>query len=147
MRKAVLFSFLGILIFAAGMAFAQGPGLWGYGRGPDLMDGYGHGMMAHYGGSYCPNCGAFQGHQGGYGPGPGMMGPGWRGQGWLNQSEECKKFYHDTAALRKDLVNKRFDYLEALRNPATTAEQAAKMEKEIWDLQQKIFSKAPLACW
>lgn len=75
MKKAILFSFLGFMVLAAGIAFAQGPGMGGYGMGPGMMGGYGQGMMGGYGGgNYCPNCGAYQGPQGGYGMGPGMMG-------------------------------------------------------------------------
>jgi hypothetical protein len=155
MKKTFLISLSVLFMFAANLAFAQGPGMMGgygggYGMGPGMMGGQG-------GGNYCPNCGAYQGPQGGYGMGPGMMGPGmmgpgmmgpgWRGRGWANQSEECQKFLNDTAAMRKDLFGKRYEYFEALRNPKTTADQAAKMEKEIWDLQQKIYSKAPQACW
>lgn len=76
-----------------------------------------------------------------------MMGPGWQGRGGANQSEECQKFLNDTASMRKDLFSKRFEYFEALRNPKTTADQAAKMEKEIWEMQQKIYSQAPRVCW
>lgn len=79
--------------------------------------------------------------------GPGMMGQGWRGRGWANQSRDCQKFLNDTATMRKDLASKRFEYFEAPRNPKTTADQAAKMEKEIWELQRNIYSNAPQAWW
>lgn len=158
MKKPILISFLGVLLLAAGAAYAQGG--WGYGMGPGMMGGYGYGMgpgmMGGYGGGYCPNCGAYQGQQGGYGMGPGMMGgygmmgPGYGrgyGRGWANQSEDCQKFLNDSAAARKELYNKRYEYFEAMRNPKTTPDQAAKMEKELWELQQQIYSKAPQACW
>lgn len=136
MKKVLLFSALGLLSVLAIAAYAQGPG---------MMGGYGGG----YGGGYCPNCGAYVGPQGGYGRGPGMMGPGWGGpgRGWANQSEECQKFLSDTASMRKELYNKRYEYFEAMRNPKTTPDQAAKMEKELWEMQQNIYSKAPQACW
>lgn len=87
-----------------------------------------------------------------FGQGPGMMGGGYgMGYGYggrqgYGPSEECQKYFDETAALRKDLHNKRFEYFEALRNPKTKPEEANKFEKEIWALQQEIYSKAPLAC-
>jgi len=95
----------------------------GYGMGPGMMGG-GYGMG--------------RGMMGGYGMGPGMMG------GY--QSEECQKFLDDTAKLRKELHNKRFEYFEAYRNPKTTQETLLKLDKEIYDLQNKIYSAAPLGC-
>jgi hypothetical protein len=147
----------------------------GYGMGPGMMGPgmMGPGMMGPggYGGGYCPNCGYYQGPQGGYGMGPGMMGPGYgggygmgpgmmgqgmmgpgmMGQGWGGQqgfrpSEECQKYFDESAGLRKELHTKRFEYFEAVRNPKTTPETGAKLEKEMWDLQQKIYSKAPANC-
>jgi mono/diheme cytochrome c family protein len=78
---------------------------------------------------------------GGYGMGPGMMGPGYYGY-----SPECQKFYDETLDLRKELNNKRFEYFEALRNPKTTGEDVAKLEREMNGLQNKIYSKAPFEC-
>jgi hypothetical protein len=111
-------------------------GYGGYGPGY----GMGPGMMGGYGGGY-----------GAYGMGPGMMygwggyGPGYgrgRGQGY-NQSEECQKFFDDTAKLRKELQSKRFDYFEAYRNPNTKPDTLAKLDREIRALQEKIYEEAP----
>jgi hypothetical protein len=99
----------------------RGGMMGGYGMGPGMMHGYG---------------------RGGYGMGPGMMGPGYYGQ-----SEACQKFLDENAGLRKELNNKRFEYFEAVRNPKTTADSAAKVQKELRDLHEKIFSKAPQGCW
>jgi len=79
---------------------------------------------------------------GGYGMGPGMMGPG-----YSQQNEACQKFMDESAGLRKDLHTKRYEYFETIRNPKTTPETAAKLEKELRDLQDKIYSKSPQGCW
>lgn len=90
----------------------------GYSMGPGMMHGYG-----------------------GHGMGPGMMGPG-----YYQQSEACQKFLDENAGLRKELNNKRFEYFEAVRNPKTTPDAAAKLEKELRELQEKIYAKAPQGC-
>jgi hypothetical protein len=94
-----------------------------------MMGGYGmgRGMLRGYGG---------------YGMGPGMMG-----HGKYQQNEACQKFLDENAGIRKELNNKRFEYFEVLRNPKTTAEAAAKLGKELRELQEKIYSKAPQGCW
>jgi mono/diheme cytochrome c family protein len=118
-------------IKTAGMYDARG------GMGPGMMGGYGMGP----------------GMMGGYGMGPGMMGGyGMRyrcgmGPESFEQSEECQKFYDDTAKLRKELHDKRFEYFETIRNPKTTMGTAADLRKEIRELQEKIYSKAPIGCW
>ncbi len=104
-------------------------------QGPGMMWG------GQQGWNYCPYCGQDLG-QGGYGMGPGMMGPGYYGK-----NEECQEFFDQNAGLRKELNSKRFDYFEAARNPKTTRESLAKLENEIRDLQEKIYAKAPQACW
>ena len=89
-----------------------------------------------------------------YGRGSGM-GPGWiggygrgynLGPGYYMLSPECQKFYDETAKLRKELSDKSFDYFEALRNPRTTGRVITDLEEELWALQDKIFSQAPLSC-
>ena len=95
----------------------------GVGMGPGRMRGYGTGpeMM------------------GGYDMGPGMIG-------YYSQSQECQKFYDDTAKLRKELHDKRFEYFEVMRNPKSKGETAMKLDREIRELQEKIYSSAPLGC-
>jgi hypothetical protein len=143
-RSVILLTVISVLIIAA-IAYAQGPGM----------------MWGGQGWNYCPYCGQYlgsgmmgpgimgrgmMGMMGGAMMGQGMMGPGMMGPGYY-QSETCQKFFDETAGLRKDLHNKRYDYFEAIRNPKTTPESVAKLEKEIRDLQEKIYSKAPQGCW
>jgi mono/diheme cytochrome c family protein len=110
-----------------------------YGRGPASRGGYGMGRGGNGMGR--------GGMMGGYGMGRGaMMGGYGMGPGYYTYSPECQKFYDDTASMRKELHDKRFEYFEAIRNPKTTGEAAEKMEKEIRELQEKIFSAAPLGC-
>jgi cytochrome c553 len=115
----------------------------GYGMGPGMMGEYG--MMGGYG--------MGPGMMGRYGMGPGMMGrgygmgPGMMGPQYYSQSPECQKFLDETATLRKEFYNKRFEYMEAFRNPKATPETTAKLEKEVRELQEKIFKNAPQGCW
>jgi len=95
----------------------MGQGMMGSGRmGPGMMGGYG----------------------GGYGdcPGAAYFGP----DGW--NSESHQKFLEDTVGLRKELNDKGFEYAEAQRNPNTTREQLASIEKEIIDIRTKLQGQA-----
>jgi hypothetical protein len=80
--------------------------------------------------------------------GPGMMGGygGWGNYGQRTPSEACQKFLADTAGLRKELHTKRFDYYEEMTNPKASPETLSKLDKEIRDLQGKIYEKGPQAC-
>jgi hypothetical protein len=140
----------------------MGPGMMGYGgygmMGPGMMGGHMGGMMGGYGMNPCMMGGGMMGgHMGGYGMmgqghmggmmGPGMMkGYGSRGYdpgSYKEYQEKYQKFMDDTAALRKKLHTKRFEYREALRNPDTTRKSLLKLEKEMMDLQWKIYENAP----
>jgi hypothetical protein len=111
--------------------FDEGYGVpGGYGMGPGMMGGYGMGP----------------GMMRGYGMGPGMMRGYGMGPGFYGLSDECQKFYDDTVKLRKELHDKRFEYFEAVRNPKTTMETLTDLQKEMRELQEKIYSKAPLGC-
>lgn len=139
-RSIICLAVLSIFsVFA--IAYAQGPGMMGSGQ---------------QGWQYCPYCGQSLG-QGGYGMGHGMMGRGgmmggygmghgMMGPGYYGQSEECQKFFDQNAGLRKELNNRRFDYFEAARNPKTTPESLSVLEKEIRELQEKIYAKVPQGC-
>jgi hypothetical protein len=124
--KKVLVILAAITLLGIGaIAYAHGPGGWGGGPG------YGWSMMGPgYGGQMMGP--GFGGHRG---PGYGFMGRG----GYTADS----KFLDETAELRKELHTKRFEYFEALRNPKTTPETIAKLEKEIREIQEKIYEKSP----
>ena len=168
MKKLGLCLMVVSLFTIGAVAYAQGPGMMGpgmigggYGMGPGMM---GSGQQ---GWNYCPYCGQNLGQggygmmgpgmmHGGYGMGPGMMGGygmgpgmmrGGMGPGYYGQSEACQNFMNDTAEQRKELMNKRYDYFEAIRNSKTTPETAAQLEKELREAQEKIYSKAPQGCW
>jgi hypothetical protein len=114
----------------------MGPGMMGQGgygmMGPGMMGQGGYGMM-----------GPGMMGQGGYGmTGQGMMGYGIDpGMMWEYKAKTYKKFLNDTADLRKELHNKKFEYFEILRNPKTKPETITKFEKEIQELQRKIYKK------
>jgi peptidoglycan hydrolase CwlO-like protein len=74
------------------------------------------------------------GMMGGYGMGPGMWGYGY-------QQKAFQKFLDETKDLRKELHNLKFEYFEAVRNPDSKAEDIDKLEKEMKELQKKIFEK------
>ncbi len=74
---------------------------------------------------------------GGYGMGPNMM------RGYQEDVKAYQKFMDDTAGMRKELHNKMFQYSEAYRNPQTNPETVTELEKEIKELQKKIYEKAP----
>ena len=52
------------------------------------------------------------------------------------------KFLADTVQLGKEINDKRFEYQEAPRNPQTTREQLATLEKGIIDLRTQLADKA-----
>lgn len=122
MKKLLIIGLAIVSLLAIGaIAFAHGPGGWGGGHmmGP----GYGSGHMMGPG-------------YGGHMMGP-MMGGGTHGYGY------DQKFLDETTELRKELHNKRFEYFEAVRNPKTTTETITKLEKEIAELEDKIYEEAP----
>ena len=127
--KKVLTGLAIISILAVGaMAFAHGPGGWGGGQ--MMGQGYGGHMMGQgYGGNMM-------------GPGNGGHMRGWGGQGYQGNAADSK-FLDETADLRKNLHEKRFEYYEAVRDPGTTADTLTKLEKEIYTIQEKIREKAP----
>lgn len=145
MKKIIIASVL-IVGLAAGVAYSHGNGRAGYGN---HMMGSGYGMMG--GGN-----GMMGGGYGMMGGGNGMMGgngvggnyndcPGVTssGQGGWN-SETQQKFLDETVDLRKEMNDKRFAYMEAQRNPNTSREQLAELEKEMIDLRTKLSAKAEL---
>ncbi len=114
------------------MGSGMGHGMMGCGMGRGMMgSGMGHGMMG---------CGMGHGMMGS-GMGHGVMGCG-MGHGMMGYNAEFyRKFLDETAGLRKELHSKKFEYFEALRNPKTKNEDITKLEKEIQELQSKIYEK------
>jgi hypothetical protein len=107
---------------------------------PGMMGGYGYGMSPQMMGFYGRQHGMMQG----YGMGPGMMGgygPGEEQPG-SGVSENFKKFLDETKEFRKELHILKFEYGEMLRNPDSTMKKKMDMEKEMFELQQKIQEKA-----
>jgi len=98
----------------------MGGGMMGRGMmgGCDMMGG---GMMG-------------SGMMSGCGMGPGMWGYGY-------QQKAFQKFLDDTKDLRKELHNLKFEYFEAVRNPDSKPEDIDKLEKEMNELQKKIYEK------
>lgn len=115
------------LIFAVGaFAYAHGPGYDGRGGGHMMGQGYGGHMMGQ-----------------GYG---GHMGQGYGGHMQDREgamSEDNKKFLDETKDLRRDLHNKRFEYMELSRNSDTSNDDLIKLEKEIFGIEDSIREKAP----
>lgn len=119
--KTLLVGITVVSVLALGaLAFAHGTGGWGGGHmmGP----GYGSGHMMGPG---------YGGHMGGWG------GPGY------GTAESDQKFLDETADLRRELHEKRFEYFEAQRNPETTNDTLTKLGEEINELQEKIREKSP----
>ncbi len=141
MRKLVIaLAVVGILAIGAA-AFAYGPGWWGGGSMMGRGSGMGYGMMGGGMGPGMMGGGMGYGMMGG-GMGPGMMGGGYgTGRSYATNAYD-QKFLDETKNLRKQLNGKRFEYFEALRNPKTTPDTIAKLEKEITELQKNIYAKA-----
>jgi hypothetical protein len=120
MKKILAVTAIISILAVGAIAFAHGPA-GGWGGGPMMGPGYGGHMMGP----------GYGGHM------TGRMG--WGGQGYGTD----QKFLDETADLRKELHEKRFEYMEAGRDPKTTNDTIAKLEKEIYGLQEKIREKAP----
>jgi hypothetical protein len=50
-------------------------------------------------------------------------------------------FMNQTTDLRKQMMEKRFAYMEAMRNSDTTPQDLIKIEKEMLDLRSKMMDK------
>ena len=125
MKKLLIgISLVSILAFGT-LAFAQGMGGWGGGHMTGSNNG-GNMMGRSYGG-----------HMDGTGYG-GHMG-GSTGQRY----EENQTFLDETADIRRELHEKRFEYAETTRDPNTTIGTMRALEKEMYDLERKINDKAP----
>jgi hypothetical protein len=69
---------------------------------------------------------------------PGLMDYGIGPEMWGYGANRNEKFLEDTVDLRRELLNRKFDYNEALRNRDAKHDDMIKMEKEILELQMKI---------
>lgn len=83
-----------------------------------------------------------QGYMMGEGYGP-CSGPGGGPAACFGGAENDEKFLDETAELRRELHQKRFEYREAVRDPKTEEQTVATLNKEIDELQRKISEKAP----
>ena len=95
--------------------------------GGGIMGGgmMGGGMMSGQGGNWSMGCN-------------GMMGEMLMNQMSPSQQQE---FMNQTVNLRKQMMEKRFAYMEAMRNPNTTPQDLAKIEKEMLKLRSKMMDK------
>lgn len=109
-----------IVALTAGFAYAHGG--WGHGK----QNGYGMMGKGMRGDGNNWNC-------------PGRNGAG--GADWQG-SDQQQTFLNETATLRKQLNDKRFELREASRNPESTAEQLGSLQKEMIDLRTQIGQKA-----
>jgi hypothetical protein len=121
----------------------------GYGMGPQMMGGYGYGMDPNMMGSYGYGMGHMMGgpqmmggwghqgmhHMGGWGMPPCTQGPQYK------TGEEYVKFMDDTRDERRKLHNLMFDYGEVIRSPEPDRQKLQDMQKEIYELRNKIFSQ------
>ena len=129
-----------------GYGYGMGPQMMGgsgYGMGPQMMGGYGYGMhpnmMGGYGYGMHPNMMGGWGHHGmhqmmsGWGMPPctGLQGPS-------KTNEEYTKFLDDTREDRRKLHSLMFDYGEAMRSPEPDKEKLQEMEKEMFELRDKL---------
>jgi len=131
--KKILITISIVSVLAVGaLAFAHGTGGWGGGH----IMGSGHMMEQGYGNHMMGN-----GHMMGQ-----MSGGG----------SQDQKFLDETAELRRELLNKKFEYFEAARRHDAKPDMMSKMERDIFDIQQKIRDKSPrrtdggfrgLGCW
>jgi len=75
----------------------------------------------------------------------GMMGGGAGMQRGAMMNPEIKEklntFLDSTKDLRKSIMEKRFAYMEAQRNPDLTVGELQKQEKELFELRQQVMEK------
>jgi len=125
MKKMIIATLMAIGL-ATGIAYAHSNGSFTQGghhmMGPGMMD---HNMMG-------PGA---QMIQRGNCPGPG--GVGMSGQGMHSQ-----EFLEATASLRKEMHDKRFELMEAWRNPQTTQGEIAQLQNDITNLRSRIHAEA-----
>jgi hypothetical protein len=106
----------------------MGPGMMRGGMmGPGMMHGgmMGRGMMGSDPDNWAMGCN-------------GMMGRALVSRMSPGQQQE---FMNQTVELRKQMMEKRFAYMEAMRNPDTSPQDLAKIEKGMLELRTKMMDK------
>ncbi len=148
MKKIILSSFM-VITLTVGYGFAQmGGGMMGGGRMGGQQDKVKQGDMTEQEMLQWCRERMGSGMKGGM-TGSGMMGGGMMGGGMMGgmgmmgrgMGPKEQKFLDGTVSIRKEFNQKRFEYFEALRNPKTTPESLTKLEKELLELQKKIYEK------
>jgi hypothetical protein len=130
-----------------GYGYGMSPQMMGgYGMGPQMMGGYGYGMhhpgmMGGYGYGMSPQMMGGWGHHGMHHPGGGWGMPPCTQGSQYKSSEDYNKFMDETRDERRKLHSLMFDYGEARRSPETDPEKLQDIEKEIYELRNKIFSQ------
>jgi hypothetical protein len=71
---------------------------------------------------------------------PGLMGIPY---GWYPQ---CMDFLDETRELRRQLLLKRFEYVEEKRRPEPSEEVLLRLEAEMSELANDIYDRAPFEC-
>ena len=127
MKKMIFVVTVALIFAVGGFAYSHGPGYNGSGGGHMMGQGCGGNMMGQGKG----------GHMMGQGKGGHMMARGGE------NVEDNQKFLDETRDLRRDLHNKRFEYMELTRNPDTSSDAVEKLEKEIFGLEDRIQAKVP----
>lgn len=112
-----------------GGGMMQGQGGMGMMRGKGMMGGKG---MMQQGGMGCMK-------MMGEGMGMGMMGGGMMQH---MSAENQEKFMDATKDMRKEMHMKRFEHMEAMRNPKTTLEELSTMEQKMLDSRKEMMKKA-----
>jgi hypothetical protein len=140
-NKIVIASILVLGLFA-GPAFAQTSGTtqprqqMGGGMQSGMMGMQGQGMM----GGNQGNWGMMGGNQGDW---DGMGCSGMMGGAMMNHMTpgQQQEFMNQTTELRKEMMDLRYAYGEAMRNPATTPKDLANIEKNMLELRIKMMGK------
>ena len=72
------------------------------------------------------------------------MGMGMMGGGMMQHmsAENQEKFMDATKDMRKEMHMKRFEHMEAMRNPKTTLEELSTMEQKMLDSRKEMMKKA-----
>ena len=123
MKKVIIVTVL-VLCMAAGTVMAQ-QNMHMHTTGQGMHNGQG---MMHQG-------------QGVMGGGMGMDMMCNRMMGNMNAADQ-QKYLNDTKELRKQMQMKRFEYMEARRNPNTDPQDLNRLEQEMSDLSRKMRKQA-----